>query len=53
MKAKPFQISALKSQICQEFDGALLFGTDAARVSDLSKQIKNMILYLQNLIIKY
>lgn len=43
MKAKPFQISALKDQILNQFAGVLLFGTDTARVADLAKIIKKMI----------
>ncbi len=44
MKAKPYQISALKDQILTQFSGVLLFGTDTARIHDLSNIIKKIIL---------
>lgn len=44
MKAKPFQVSALTNQIDTQFVGALVFGTDVARIQDISHQIKKIIL---------
>ncbi len=43
MKAKPFQIDALKSQIQRQFKGALIYGTDFSVVEDCAKQIIPMI----------
>ncbi len=43
MKAKPFQIEALKSQIQTQFKGALIYGTDFSVVEDCAKQIIPMI----------
>ena len=43
MKAKPFQIDALKTQIQKQFKGALIFGPDLSIVEDCAKQIIPMI----------
>lgn len=43
MKAKPFQIDALKTQIQKQFKGALIFGLDLSVVEDCAKQIIPMI----------
>lgn len=44
MKAKPFQLEALKEQIKNKYAGALVFGTDFSRIQELSQKIKQFIL---------
>ena len=44
MKAKPYQISALKPQIQSQFQGALIFGSDLGIVQELSEKIRKIIL---------
>lgn len=43
MKAKPFQIEALKQQIQKQFKGALIYGPDFSVVEDCAKEILQMI----------
>ncbi len=43
MKAKPFQIEALRGQIQKQYKGALIYGTDFSVVEDCAKQIIPMI----------
>lgn len=43
MKAKPYQIEALKSQIQKQYKAALIYGPDFSVVEDCAKQIIQMI----------
>ncbi len=43
MKAKPYQIDALYSQINREFKAALIFGPDFSVVQDTAEQVGHMI----------
>lgn len=44
MKAKPYQIEALKQRLQKEFKAALVFGTDASGVQEISKQIQSIVI---------
>lgn len=44
MKAKPFQLEALSKQIKTQYAGALVYGTDVARIQEISNKIKLYIL---------
>ena len=43
MKAKPFQLEALRHQIETQYAGALVYGTDISRVQEISHKIKQYI----------
>ena len=43
MKAKPFQINALVSQIQKKYQGALIYGPEQSLIQEISEKIANLI----------